>query len=96
MSDKPGARKWTDVRIDAAMLGYAMKAIGDTFAPVTLEVDFKPPASGPEYEISVCERTEAEVTAALEEVGITPLAIRSSLRPPRSTVVRPTVYLPAP
>jgi hypothetical protein len=57
----------------------AQRAIVDAFAPVTMQIDTRPPAAGPEWEIRVQDISLQRVLGALLQARIVPLAEKTML-----------------
>jgi hypothetical protein len=71
--------RWTDLRLANADFDVGIRALLETFRPLTIQVDPRPPAAGPEVEISLQDVPEASACAVLEEAGVTVLACRTRL-----------------
>jgi hypothetical protein len=72
--------RWTVVRVLAEDGMAAQATITRAFAPVTMSVDMQPPATGPEWEIAVQDRSEEQVCRLLDATGITVLASKTILK----------------
>lgn len=57
--------RWTVVRVAAYDGQLAQRDLVDALAPITMTIDTRPPAAGPEWEIAVQDYTESDVRAVL-------------------------------
>lgn len=74
--------RWAVVRVAADDGMTAQAVAARAFAPITMTVDMNPPASGPEWELRVQDRTEAELVSVLSSSGLSVLASKQVLDPP--------------
>jgi len=71
--------RWAVVRVKTEDAQAAQRAIVDAFAPVTMTINTRPPAAGPEWEIRVQDISLQRVLAALLHVRVVPLAEKTML-----------------
>jgi hypothetical protein len=74
--------RWAVVRVAAADGQAAQAIVTGAFAPVTMTVDTRPPAAGPEWEIRVQDHTEQELVGVLRRAGVDVLAAKEVLDHP--------------
>jgi hypothetical protein len=70
--------RWTVIRVAAEDGLLVQSVLVNAFAPVTMRIDTRPPAAGPEWEFAVQSRTERELRDVL---GDAILASRTRLDP---------------
>lgn len=71
--------RWVDVRVQTSDLNGVLDLLVKWYRPLDLKIDTSPPASGPEVQVSVKDRTEVEVRSMLEAHGISVLAIKTRI-----------------
>lgn len=60
--------KWAVIRVVATDGHLAQAILTEHFAPITMTIDTNPPAAGPECEIRVQDRTEADLRRVLGDL----------------------------